>query len=120
LLNRAPTKATGLFGIGVKLAATQAPWIDGEDYEEAIAAVCNDIDRLIGSDFAARFAERATNRVIDERRSSSRSVGSNSSVMGSSSHFPLAEFAEFAQLRDRGSSSSPLGGIPQIPQIPQP
>ena len=49
------TEAAGLFGVGVKLAALpDKP--DPEDYEDAVAAVLNDIDRLLGSDFAARAA----------------------------------------------------------------
>jgi hypothetical protein len=52
------TEAMGLFGIGVKLAATQAQFSDPDDYENTIAAVCKDIGRLLGGDFAERFAAR--------------------------------------------------------------
>ena len=51
------TDAEGLFGIGVKLAALPNN-CDPEDCREAVAAVLDDIDRLLGSDFAAGFAER--------------------------------------------------------------
>jgi hypothetical protein len=43
-------QAEGLFGVGVKLAALPNE-CDPEDYEEAIAAALQDINRLIGSDF---------------------------------------------------------------------
>jgi hypothetical protein len=43
--------ATGLFGIGVKLAAV--PWqYDPEDCVEAMASAISNINRLIGSDFS--------------------------------------------------------------------
>jgi hypothetical protein len=46
------TEAEGLFGIGVKLAAMPRDR-DQQDYEDAIVAVQQDIDRLLGSHFAA-------------------------------------------------------------------
>jgi hypothetical protein len=53
------TEAEGLFGIGVKLSALPADreYLDTSEYEDAIAAVLDNIDRLLGSDFAERFAE---------------------------------------------------------------
>ena len=41
------SKADGLFGIGVKPNDC-----DQVDYEDAVASVIDDIDRLLGSDFA--------------------------------------------------------------------
>ena len=59
-------KATGLFGIGVKLAALPATiFLDGtenhdpEDYIPAIASVLDDINRLIGTDFVGVEEEYA-------------------------------------------------------------
>jgi hypothetical protein len=59
-------EATGLFGIGVKLAALPPTvFLDGsgdldpEDYIEAIASVLNDINRLIGTDFVGMEYEEA-------------------------------------------------------------
>jgi hypothetical protein len=50
------TDATGLFGIGVKLAAippaaSLLSTFDAEDFEEAVVSVLADINRLIGTDF---------------------------------------------------------------------
>jgi hypothetical protein len=52
-------EATGLFGIGVKLAALppshrlyEGPSTDPEDYMESVALVLSDINRLLGTDFA--------------------------------------------------------------------
>jgi hypothetical protein len=50
------TEVEGLFGVGVKLAAIPAE-CDPEDCKEAVAAVLDDLDRLLGSDFAGNFAE---------------------------------------------------------------
>jgi hypothetical protein len=47
------TEAEGLFGIGVKLAALPNHW-DAQDCVDAVAAVQQDIDRLIGTNFAER------------------------------------------------------------------
>ncbi len=54
------TKATGLFGIGVKLAALPSNCrlgdsrsSDPQDYIESVASVLSDINRLIGTDFAS-------------------------------------------------------------------
>jgi hypothetical protein len=55
-------KAESLFGIAVKLAA-QPVDCESEDCVEAIAAALNDLDRLLGSDFASRFEERARKAV---------------------------------------------------------
>jgi hypothetical protein len=57
------TEATGLFGIGVKLAAG---WLDPEDQQDAIAAALGDIDRLLGSGFAERFADRLEESAREE------------------------------------------------------
>jgi hypothetical protein len=53
------TKAEGLLGIGVKLAAMPPnpnEWTF-EDYEDAVVAALEDIDRLIGSGFAANVVK---------------------------------------------------------------
>jgi hypothetical protein len=50
--------AEGLFGIGVKLAALPNDY-DAEDCVDAAAAVRRDIDRLIGSNFAALITNSA-------------------------------------------------------------
>ena len=59
-------EATGLFGIGVKLAALPpTAFLDGsggldpEDHVDAIASVLNDINRLIGTDFVGMQDEEA-------------------------------------------------------------
>jgi hypothetical protein len=52
------TEAEGLFGIAVKLSALpDCAREDTEDWTEATAVVLEDIDRLLGSDFGARFCE---------------------------------------------------------------
>jgi hypothetical protein len=52
------TQAEGLFGIAVKLSALpDCAHHDTQDWTEATAVVLEDIDRLLGSDFAARFYE---------------------------------------------------------------
>jgi hypothetical protein len=52
------TKAEGLYGIAVKLSALpDCAREDTEDWKETTAVVLEDIDRLLGSDFGARFCE---------------------------------------------------------------
>jgi hypothetical protein len=66
------TDATGLFGIGVKLAAfgnggkfAELPsQYAVEDYEEAVDSVLSDINRLIGSDFVAPKSSCADDEAV--------------------------------------------------------
>jgi len=51
------TKAEGLFGIGVKLAAMPTDDVDGDDYAAAVMSVQKDIDRLLGTNFADHAIE---------------------------------------------------------------
>jgi hypothetical protein len=52
------TKTEGLFGVAVKLSALpDGAREDTEDWKETTAVVLEDIDRLLGSDFGARFCE---------------------------------------------------------------
>jgi hypothetical protein len=62
------TKAEGLFGIGVKLAAmtTDQRERDLYEYEDAVVAVFDDIDRLLGSDFALRTTHDAVEAESEE------------------------------------------------------
>jgi hypothetical protein len=48
--------AEGLFGIGVKLAAMELEYPAVQDFEDTIRSVLGDIDRMIGTDFLARFS----------------------------------------------------------------
>jgi hypothetical protein len=56
------TEAQTLFGVGVKLAALPDT---GEDFSDAAISVMRDIDRLLGTDFAARYAGEYTTVLAD-------------------------------------------------------